>query len=446
MRRIGAILAILALPALSGAQDSKGPYEAPDREPTPEETLIVEPMNRFRANPSAEADLIAPPGKSGGGVDWKMFRDEMKALKPMPPVVFNLDLLDAARKHSYYMIHNGLTHDEVAGKVGFYGASPGDRIKLSGFKGGGWAENAFAGSGGPLDSHNGFLVDAGAGPGGMQPERGHRKNMIAGFREVGPGGVPTGRGLSVTHDFGSRDVRMAGGVVYIDANGNNFYDLGEGIGQVTVSSSDGAAITTWKSGAYELDLKGQKDVTLTAYLGGEKFSKTFPAGKDNVKFDWAVPKEIPLKAADKLIDAADKAKDTPKAFAALVALTFGSRNLYMDAERKTRVQELTKEVGAKLDAAEKSVSEALKDPEASGLKKVIDDARKPFKGTEADAWFVDAETIAKLKRGVAAFAKSKPDDKQKSQFVTALEAEGARLKTLHFKAELSGLVSKVKGL
>jgi hypothetical protein len=444
MRRIFVVLALLALPL--GAQDSKGPYEAPDREPTPEETLIVELMNRFRANPSAEADLIAPPGKSGGSVDWKMFRDEMKQLKPMPPVVFNLDLLDAARKHSYYMIHNGLTHDEVAGKVGFYGASPGERIKLSGFKGGGWAENAFAGSGGPLDSHNGFLVDAGAGPGGMQPERGHRKNMIAGYREVGPGGVTTGRGLSVTHDFGSRDVRMAGGVVYIDANGNNFYDLGEGLGQVTVSSSDGAAITTWKSGAYELDLKGQKDVTLTASLGGEKFSKAFPGGKDNVKFDWAVPKEIPLKAADKLIDAADKAKDTPKAFAALIALAVGSRNLYMDAERKARVQELTKEVGAQLDAAEKAVGDALKDPEASGLKKLIDEARKPFKGTEADAWFQDAETVAKLKRGVASFSKTKPDDKQKSQFVTALEAEGARLKTLHFKAELSGLISKVKGL
>jgi hypothetical protein len=371
----------------------------------------------------------------------------MKALTPMPPVVFNLDLLDAARKHSYYMIHNGLTHDEVAGKVGFYGAGPADRIKLSGFKGGGWAENAFAGSGGPLDSHNGFLVDAGAGPGGIQPERGHRKNMIAGYREVGPGGVSTGRGLSVTHDFGSRDVRMAGGVVYIDANANNFYDLGEGVGQVTISSSDGGAITTWKSGAYELDLKGQKDVTLTATLGGEKFSKTFPGGKDNVKFDWAVPKEIPLKAADKLLDAADKAKDTPKAFAALIALYVNSRSLYMDAERKTRLQELTKEVGAALDAAEKAVSDALRDPEAAGLKKLIDEQRKPYKGTEADAWFNDAETIAKLKRGVVNFQKAgKPDDKQKTQFVSMLEAEGARLKTLHFKAELSGLISKVKGL
>jgi len=444
MKRLGTLLFILALPL--AAQDNKGPYEPPDREPSPEETLIVELMNRFRANPAAEADLIAPAGKSGGGVDWKMFRDEMKALKPMPPVVFNLDLLDAARKHSYYMIHNGLTHEETPGKVGFYGPGPADRITLSGFKGGGWAENAFAGSAGALDSHNGFLVDAGAGPGGMQPERGHRKNMIAGYREVGPGGVPTSRGLSVTHDFGSREVRMAGGVVYIDANGNNFYDVGEGIGQVTVSSSDGGAVTTWKSGAYELDLKGQKDVTLTAVLGGEKFSRTFASGKDNVKFDWAVPKEIPLKAADKLLDAADKAKDSPKALAALVALYVNSRTLYMDSERKARVQELTKEVGPALDAAEKAVEDAIKDPESAGLKKLIDEQRRPYKGTEADAWFQDAETIAKLKRGVVNLQKTKPDDKQKSQFVAALEAEGTRLKTIHFKSELSGLISKVKSL
>jgi len=436
-------LMALPLPAL---QQGKGPYEPPDREPTPEETLILEFLNRFRTDPVAEADLIAPPSRKGEGVDWKMFHDEMKQLKPMPPMVMNLDLLDAARKHSYYMILNGLTHDEVPGKAGFYGASPADRIKQSGFKGGGWAENAFAGSGGPYDSHQGFIVDAGAGPGGMQPTRGHRKNMMSAMREIGPGGVPTGRGLSVTHDFGSRDVRMAGGVVYIDANGNNFYDIGEGVGQVTISSSDGGSITTWKSGGYTLDLKGQRDVVLTAYMGGEKHTKTFPAGKDNVKFDWIVPKEIPLKAADRLLEAAEKAKDTPKEFAALIALHLGAQSLYLDADRKKRVRELTQEAGALLDLAQNAVSEALKDPEGGSLKKVLEEERKPFKGTEADAWFQDAETIAKLKRGVANFQKTKPADKEKKDFVSALEAEGARIRTLHFKAELSSLISKVKSL
>lgn len=437
---------LLALPA--GAQQAKGPYEPPDREPTSEETLILEYMNRFRSDPSAEADLIAPPGTSGGRVDWKMFREEMKALKPMPPLVFNLDLLDAARKHSYYMAQNGLTHDEVPGKIGFYGASPGDRIRLSGYKNSGWGENAFAGSGGPWDSHSGFLVDAGDGPGGMQPARGHRKNMIGAFREVGPGGVPNGAGLSVTHDFGSRDVRMAGGVVYIDAQGKNFYDLGEGIGQVTITSSDGGLTTTWKSGAYELDLKGQKEVVLTATFAGEKYMKSFPAGKDNIKFDWVVPKEIPLRAADKLIDAVDRAKDPARQLSAQVALYVETRSLYLDAQHKKRVEELTHEVGPRLDAAQLAVTEALKDPEGS-VKKVIEEQRKPFRGTLADQWFQDAETIGKLKRGVANFQKSsgpKPNDKEKKEFVSMLEAEGVRIKTLHFKAELANLISKIKAL
>ena len=57
--------------------------------------------------------------------------------------------------------------------------------------------------------------------------------------------------------------------------------------------------------------------------------------------------------------------------------------------------------------------------------------------------------MGKLKRGVANFQKSsgpKPADKEKCQILSMLEAEGLRLKTLHFKAELSGLISKVKSL
>jgi hypothetical protein len=430
---------------LAFAPQAQGPYEPPDREPTPEETLILEYLNRFRANPQAEADIIAPPTRTGEGIDWKMFHEEMKQLKPMPPLVMNLELLDAARKHSYYMIHNGLGHEETPGKIGFTGVTPSDRVKRSGYKGGGGAENAFAGSRGAWDSHQGFIVDGGpGGTGGMQPGRGHRRNMMGAHREIGPGGVPTPRGLSVTHNFGSRDVRMAGGVVYIDANGNNFYDVGEGVGQATISSSDGSSVTTWKSGGYTLDLKGQREVVLTAVLGGEKFTKAFPAGRDNVKFDWIVPKEIPLKAADKLLDAVDKAKDTPREFATLVALTVGAKNLYLDAERKARVQELTREVAAQLDGAQKTVLEALKDADSPGLRKVLDEERKAFKGTEADPWFQDAETIGKIKRGVANFQKTKPADKDKKEFAAALEAEGARLRTIHFKAELSSLISKVK--
>src|SRR5690349_4753061 len=237
-------------------------YVPPDREPSPEETLILEYINRFRADPKAEAASIAPAGAatatySGKGVDWKMFVDEMNELKAAPPLVFNLELLDASRKHAYYMIQNELTHVEDPAKPGFYGAGFGERCKNSGYKGFAGGENAFRDPGSIKGSHSGFVTDFGAGPGGMQPGRGHRSNMIGGSKEIGCGAVPHGRSFSVVHDFGSRKVRMCGGVVYTDKDGDKFYSIGEGLGGVTIKSSDGANTTTWKSGAFELDLKSE---------------------------------------------------------------------------------------------------------------------------------------------------------------------------------------------
>ena len=425
-----------------------GVYEAPFREPTAEETLILEYMNRFRADPSAEADLIAPPDRKDLGVDWKMFRDEMKALKPKPPLVFNLELLDAARKHSHYMTLHGLGHDEVPGRPGFTGASPGDRMKAAGYKGFGAAENAFRDSGGPWHSHWGFVVDHGEGPGGMQPGRGHRRNMIGDFREVGPGAVPHGKDrLSVTHNFGSRDLRMAGGVVYIDLNGNAFYDVGEGLGGVQVSAGGDASVLTWRSGAYSLDLKGRGPVTLVAVLDGERFTRTFPAGTDNVKFDWIVPVDVPLRKADRWLEAVEKAgpAGTPKHRTALVNLYHHTRELYLDADRKARVAELTGEVGAELDRSRKAVLDALGDVEQAGLQKLLDEQRKPWKGTEAEAWFADAEVLARLKRGVTAFLRQpKVADRDRRQMAAALEDAQRRMKTGAFKAEIDGLISKVR--
>ncbi len=427
----------------------KGTIFPPDREPTPEETLILEYMNRFRANPSAEADLMAPPDKKlDGGVDWKMFRDEMKQLKPMPPLAFSLELLDAARKHSVYMIHNGLGHLEEAGKEGFTGASPGDRVRAAGYKGGGGAENAFRDSGGPWSSHIGYVVDNGEGPGGMQPERGHRRNMIGAHREAGPGGVPHGEGrLSVTHNFGSRDVRMAGGVVFIDLDGNKFYDIGEGLGGVTISSSDGASTVTWRSGAFALELKGMTAVTLTASIDGEKVTKAFSAGRDNVKFDFIVPLEVPFRKADRYLEAVYDAGDeeTPKRHQALVNLYVNTRGLLMDVGRRKRVAALTTIVGSELDGRQQAVLEALKDVEAPGLQKLIEEGRKPYKATDAEDWFNEAEMVGKLKRGVAGFLKQpKPPTQERRQLATALEDAARKLKVPSFRAEVDGLVGKVR--
>lgn len=442
--KVVAVLALLGAPAGAFQEGPAKVYQAPDREPTPEETLILEYMNRFRADPSAEADVLAPPGRQMRGVDLKMFRDEMRMLKPMPPLVFNLELLDSARKHAYYMIHNGLGHDEQPGKIGFTGASPGDRVRAAGYRGGGGAENAYRDSGGPLSSHDGFVIDAGpGGPGGMQPGRGHRRNMIGPHREVGPGALPHGKDrLSVIHNFGSRSARMAGGVMYIDLNGNGFYDVGEGAGSVAISSSDGASGASWKSGAYALDLKGQGAVVLTAALDGEKHTKAFAAGPDNVKFDWAVPVEVPLRKADRLLAAVEKAGE--KNAQARVNLYVNTRGLYLDAERRKKVAELTAEVGLALEARRKAVADAI-ESDAAGLQKTIDENRKDYRGTDADRWFEDAETTGKLKRGVAAFlAKPRPTLQERRQLVAALEATAKGMKTPHWISAVEALASKVR--
>jgi len=119
-------------------------YEAPSPTPTVEETLILEFINRARADPAAEGErILASDIRVPGDVDKAMFAQEMREIKPAPPLVFNLQLLDAARKHAHYMVLNEQGHGQVEGRPGFTGKSMSDRIKGAGYRGGAMAENAF---------------------------------------------------------------------------------------------------------------------------------------------------------------------------------------------------------------------------------------------------------------------------------------------------------------
>jgi hypothetical protein len=449
-------LAVMFALFMSFCFAGEGVYSAPDAEPTPEETLILEFMNRFRADPSADADRIAPGGVTiqgflGNGVDWDMFKSEMKMLKPAPPLVFNLQLLDAARKHSHYMILNGLTHDEDPAKPGFVAANFGERMRKAGYSGGGGGENCFRDAMNPWHSHAGFVVDFGpGGTGGMQPGRGHRTNMInAGYREVGCSALPHGSGrFSVTHNFGSRrGNRLAGGVIYFDRNGNNFYDIGEGIGGVKISV-EGASTATWKSGAYTLELKNDQAVTLTAEYAGQTFSKKFEPGKENLKFDWIVPEKIALEKADQLLSTFDKLTDpkTPAYFKAQVALAMGTRGLNVDAGRQNRIAELTGSVGAELDRNQQTVKDALKNIDLQTWSKTLSESRKLYGGTLAETWFREAEMVANLKVRVAGFEKaaSQIPIQEKKQFATQLDSLEKQLTDISFKAEVSALATKLR--
>ena len=210
MPRCLPLIAALCLAAGLAAGDV---YQAPSPEPTDAETLILELINRLRMDPQGETNRIAPENGPadpfiGKGVDVAMFRKEMNEIRPVPPLVFNLQLLDAARKHSHYMILNEMGHDEDPKKAGFTAVDFADRMRAAGFIIGGVAgENCFRNAHDPGHSQVGFTVDGSPpdGPGGMQPGRGHRSNLMnPAFREIGPGVVPHDGKLSITHDLSSR--------------------------------------------------------------------------------------------------------------------------------------------------------------------------------------------------------------------------------------------------
>jgi hypothetical protein len=172
------------------------------------------------------------------------------------------------------------------------------------------AENVYATSRSAAYGQAGFDVDWGNEnkPGapfynpdfndqGMQNPAGHRRTIHNDtFKEVGIGVVLGTNGSVgpqvVTQDFGySGDVRYITGVVFDDANDNNFYDLGEGRPGVRIDVDDSAyyAISS-TSGGYSVPVA--HDGMFGVSFSGGGFvpfttSATIANGK-NVKVDYLV--------------------------------------------------------------------------------------------------------------------------------------------------------------
>jgi len=435
-------------------------YEAPSPEPTVEETLILEYINRARADPAAEAQRIRAGGvRVPGDVDLDMFAREMQALKPAPPLVFNLQLLDAARKHAHYMVLNEQGHSQTPGKPGFTGKSMGQRIKAAGYRGSSMAENAFRTANDAWHSHAAFEIDWGpGGPGGMQDGRGHRTNIHnAGYREIGPAAVPHGRQFSVVHNFGSRSGRFAGGVVYFDKNNNGVYDAGEGQGGVTIRAGD-QSVKSWASGAYALQIPADKAVTLTAGYDDLAYSHAYPASGDNVKFDFVIPARHDIDKAKRLIAAAeaiDVREGDERAAAAkrraVLGLYFDTQSLYLDDATRQRVVALTGDVVAELDALKAGITEQLATGDAVEARRAIFAARAEYRGTPVDDWLADAYACAALLPRQQQLAQTAQSDRgvtasQVKAVVGELERKRKSMKTDHWRGWLEALIADTRGL
>lgn len=240
--------------------------------PSNAEQQLLQLVNRARMNPGGEFNnLVLNTNPVTGAtsditdalnffnVNLTLLKQQLLAFAPVAPLAWNTNLDNAAAQHSALMIQNDTQSHQLPGEPGL-----GTRITNSGYSFTNAGENIFAYATDPVQADAAFIIDWGSTPTGMQDPAGHRINMLSSnFVEVGINATPssdpskTVGPLVITEDFGNRAgyTPQVVGAVFRDANNNQFYDPGEGLGGVTVTltgSRGTFTTTTWSSGGYEV--------------------------------------------------------------------------------------------------------------------------------------------------------------------------------------------------
>ncbi len=241
-----------------------------------DEQLLLELMNRARADPAAEAVRL------GVGLNDGLNPGTISAA-PKPPLAPNQLLINAAGAHSQDMIDRDFfDHVNPSGKT------PGDRIAAVGYPARAWAEN-IALHLSASDAHDVLFGSAG-----------HRLNLLStSYREIGVGvRARDSWGVNVTEVFATRlGSPFLTGVAFSDQFvADEFFTVGEGLDGVTITATSrttGAtySTTTGPSGGYALQVpSGTYDLTAA---GGELASPMqlgdVLVGTVNVKADFVEP-------------------------------------------------------------------------------------------------------------------------------------------------------------
>ncbi len=265
---------------------------------TDSEQYMLELINKGRANPSAEASRLGIGLNDGVPVERTITTAAKQPLTPQQ------QLITAARLHSQDMLDRDYFEHDTKGpdpKTTFS-----QRITNAGYIWSGVAENIGYAAKQSEASQTVYINEI---HDGLIRSSGHRENIMApGYEELGIG-AKLGSFIApqnqvtyqftemVTQDFGRRNLDpYITGVVYTDANSNNFYTIGESIRSGTVSAvnvSTGAVFsdTIGVSGAYGFVVPaGTYTVTSTFTLNNANQSFQKPGnivvGTDNVKVDF----------------------------------------------------------------------------------------------------------------------------------------------------------------
>jgi len=257
--------------------------------PSAEEQLVLEYVNRARSNPVAEGQRL--------GIDIHEGLSNPSLVGPRPPLAMNRILLGIAQAHTQDMYRlNYFSHDDPNGTTPFGRMiNAGYNYLLAGENMAGGTDQTAA------ELEDFMMVDSGT------PGRPHRVNLLdlinpypcsnlpCVYSEIGIGYYEGTTSNSygnafITQDFGAtaNSGPFLLGVVYNDANGNNFYDIGEGIAGVSITPSSGTyyALSS-SSGGYAIPTGTSGTITVTASGPGfGSITKTVTLAGTNVKLDF----------------------------------------------------------------------------------------------------------------------------------------------------------------
>jgi hypothetical protein len=205
-------------------------------------------------------------------------------------LAFNTDLIEAARLHSIDMNARAYFSHYTPENIG-----PGQRMTAAGFAWTSWGESIAGGSAfpGPSDALRGLIIDAGVS------DLGHRRHLLAidswfqSQNQVGIGIVQAGTGPLVdyyTIDTAAPAVNVMPyltGVVIRDDNNNGKYDIGEGLGGVTITVAGVGSVQSFGSGGYGIGL-APGTYTVTASGGGllTPITRQVVIGASNVRLNF----------------------------------------------------------------------------------------------------------------------------------------------------------------
>lgn len=254
------------------------------KQPTAQEVLVMELVNRARANPEAEA------ARYGIGLNDGITGAAITAT-PKQPLAHNLLLIDSARTHSQWMLEV-----DIFSHTGINNSTPTARMSTAGYVfTGSWMSGENIAWGGTTGSSINLTNYALQHHEGLFKSPGHRLNILeVNFRELGVGqkqGFFLSNGNNYLSSMLAQNFARSGssyyltGVVYKDLNSNEFYDVGEGLSGINISFN-GATYPVYATGAYSIPVSnGTYNLTITGDALGSAAFSSVQVNNANVKMD-----------------------------------------------------------------------------------------------------------------------------------------------------------------